>query len=117
MTVKLIVACNYDLGIGYKGKLPWHCPEDLEHFKEATKGHTVIMGRKTYESLPCYPKGLPFRDNIIVSDTLEMKTDWDKGFSTVVMNLEEVKAHIEKNKGYDQDIFIIGGKSIYEQLD
>ncbi|MDE6028560.1 MAG: dihydrofolate reductase, partial [Muribaculaceae bacterium] len=56
-----IVATNLSGAIGRKGNLPWHLPEDLRHFKELTMGHPVIMGRKTWESLPKRP--LPGRLN------------------------------------------------------
>lgn len=55
-------------GIGFQNKLPWHFKEDLEHFKRITTGKTVIMGRKTWQSLPKQP--LPGRTNYIVSKTL-----------------------------------------------
>lgn len=65
--VNLIYATSINGIIGYKGKIPWHLPEDLESFKEKTLGQTVIMGRKTWESLPASMKPLPGRSNIVVS--------------------------------------------------
>ena len=60
----LIVAIGPNRAIGRGGKLPWHIPEDLKHFKQATLGHAIIMGRKTFESIG---RALPGRRNIVVS--------------------------------------------------
>lgn len=70
MKLSIIVAMNKDRVIGKDGKIPWHYPEDMRWFKEKTVGSTVIMGRKTWESLGSRP--LPDRNNIIVSKTLEL---------------------------------------------
>lgn len=58
--IKIIVACDENNGIGFNGKLPWHYPEDLKHFKELTYGNTIIAGRKTLDNLPngCLPNRL-----------------------------------------------------------
>lgn len=62
--VKLVVAASQNHVIGNKGKLPWHIPEDLRHFKEQTKGMPMIMGRKTFDSLP---KILPGRIHVVIT--------------------------------------------------
>ena len=58
MTIKMIIATDCIFGIGKDNKLPWDCPEDLKYFKEQTLNDCVVMGRKTYESLP-FENGLP----------------------------------------------------------
>ena len=89
------------------GVLPWHLPEDMQLFKKLTTNQTVIMGRKTYDSLPPKFKPLPNRHNIIISRSMEAVKGIDICHS--------VGAGIEKAKSYGQEIFIIGGASIYAQ--
>jgi dihydrofolate reductase len=60
----LVVACNQDWVIGMNGKMPWHLPGDLRHFKKITMGHAILMGRKTHESIG---KALPGRQNIVIT--------------------------------------------------
>src|SRR3981081_2031724 len=64
--IYLIAAVASNGVIGVNGKLPWHLPEDLKHFKQLTLGHPIIMGRRTWESLG---KALPGRENIVVART------------------------------------------------
>ena len=64
MTVSIVVAIAQNNAIGKDNQLLWHLPKDLKHFKEITSGHTIIMGRKTYESVG---KPLPNRRNIIIT--------------------------------------------------
>ena len=94
--------------IGKDGSLPWYLPNDLKFFKENTKGHPVIMGRKTYESLPFKP--LPKRINIV----LTTDKDFQPEGVVVVHNLDELHAYLEV---LDQDLaFAIGGSTIFDQL-
>ena len=72
MRVSLIAAIDQKRGIGKRGKLPWHLPEDLKRFKELTIGHTVVMGRKTFESIG---RVLPNRTNIIITRDLNYKVE------------------------------------------
>lgn len=85
--------------IGRDGGIPWHVPEDMAHFKELTTGHTVVMGRRTWESLPPRFRPLPGRRNIVVSR--------DPGYQAegadVVTTLD----------GIDTDAWVIGGSEIY----
>ena len=67
MKISVIVAMAINRAIGFENHLLWHIPEDLQHFKALTLGHAVIMGRKTFESLPC--GALPQRRNIVISAT------------------------------------------------
>ena len=67
MTLSLIWAQAHDRVIGAAGGMPWHVPEDLAHFKELTLGHTVVMGRKTWDALDPRFRPLPGRRNIVVT--------------------------------------------------
>ena len=104
--ISIIVAIAEDNGIGFKNKLLWHIPEDLKRFKKLTLGNTVIMGKKTWESLPKKP--LPGRKNIIITDN--PKDSFESGITAY--SLEDA---LEKC-GAGEDIFIIGGGSIYRQF-
>ncbi len=102
--VAIIVAVDEQNGIGRKGGLLCHLPADLKHFKEVTTGHTIIMGRKTYES---FPKGaLPNRRNIVL--TSDKKTDNYPG-CIVARSLEEAFA----GSNDEEIVFIIGGELVY----
>lgn len=101
-----IIACisQTNRAIGYQNRLLYHIKSDLTRFRELTTGHTIIMGRKTYESLP--NGALPHRRNIVVSNSMkEMKG------CEVYPNLEAALKAAES----PQEIFIIGGESIYRQ--
>lgn len=76
-----IWAQTIDGVIGRDGVMPWHVPEDLAHFKEATAGKPVIMGRRTWESLPDTYKPLPGRTNIVVSRSVDTVEARDGGIS------------------------------------
>ncbi len=102
--IAVIAAIDKNRGIGLKGKLLTHVPGDLPRFKKMTSGNSVVMGRKTYDSLPSGP--LKERENIVItrSKTLEIKG------ALVVNSLEEALSRATKPK-----IFIIGGGEIYRQ--
>ena len=100
--VKLIVACSLDLTIGNNGSMPWCLPKDLKYFKEMTEGHTVIMGRKCWESIPDQYRPLSNRDNIVLSRNESLKLEGAK----VVVSITDA---IEQNGEY----WIIGGAEIY----
>ncbi len=112
MILSHIVACSENYVIGNKGKLPWHIPEDYRFFKQTTQGHTIIMGRKTYESLG---KPLPNRRHIVITKSKDFIKKVDK--KTLVVS--SVKASIEVAKKYSfskkEEVFIIGGGEIYYQ--
>lgn len=101
--ISIVVAVDEQNAIGRNGDLLCHLPNDLKHFKNITSGHTVVMGRRTYESLP---KGaLPNRTNVVVtSDKPENYPD-----CIVVRSLEEAF----ENAPTDKEIFIIGGGQLY----
>lgn len=96
----LIVAYDLEYGIGNKGDLIYHLTDDLKRFKTLTIGHTVVMGRKTWESLP---KKLPKRTNVVLSSTPQ------EGADMTVTNVEEVLA-------LEGVVYIIGGASLYRQF-
>lgn len=102
----LIVAIANDGAIGKNGDMPWgrNLPADLKHFKETTMGHPIVMGRKTYESLPKRP--LPGRTNIVVTRNSEYQAEG----AVVVHNLEDA---LEVNGA--EKLFLIGGGELYRQ--
>lgn len=105
--IAAIVAVDKNFGIGYQGQLLEHIPEDMKFFKNKTSYSIVIMGRKTYDSLPKKP--LPNRLNIVISNKYSGCAE-----GTIFMAYEECKLRIES--GQIQDAFIIGGESIYKQF-
>lgn len=112
-----IVAMGSDNAIGRGGDMPWHLPEDLRHFKALTLGHPVIMGRRTWESLPKKP--LPGRLNIIVSrkalvcpEVLSSEVRIVDVNSSNVIYADSVENAVNLAKG-EQPPFIIGGSQIY----
>lgn len=105
--ISAIVAVDNDWGIGYNGNLLEYIPEDLRNFRQLTTGHTIIMGRKTWDSLPKKP--LPNRVNIVISK--DEPTILDK--NTLRLHLESIMDYL---KYTEDDVFIIGGESIYKEL-
>lgn len=103
--VTIVVAMGLDNEIGADNKLLWHLPTDLKHFKEITTDHPIIMGRKTYESIG---KALPNRTNIVVS----RKKDW---FEEGILIVGSLKEALKFAKKMDEEVFVIGGGTIYEQ--
>ena len=101
MTVGLIWAQSPSGVIGRAGAIPWRLPEDLARFKELTMGHTVVMGRLTWESLPGKVRPLPGRRNVVVTRQADYMADG----ATVVGGLDEVAA--------DDEMWVIGGGQIY----
>ena len=105
MEKNIIVAVSDNHAIGSGNKMPWHISEDLKYFKRITSGGTVIMGRKTFESLP--KGGLPNRKNIVLTTLPEA------GFVNCFAceSMHDALDLCEK----EQDIFIIGGALVYRQ--
>lgn len=116
--IAAIVAIDNNWGIGFDGELLERIPEDMKYFRELTEDNIVIMGRKTWDSLPSQP--LPNRNNIIISTTLYLDYCNKLGSFVAVSEMEKIQWILNFVKmGYaycDKDIFIIGGGSIYEQL-
>ena len=103
MTVTIVVAISENHVIGKDNKLLWYLPNDLKHFKDITTGHTVIMGRKTYESVG---KPLPKRRNIIIT-----RQDITIEGCEVVSSIEAAVALCKD----EEEVFIVGGAEIYKQ--
>ncbi|WP_417612288.1 dihydrofolate reductase [Owenweeksia hongkongensis] len=104
MNLTIIAAMAKGRVIGKDNDLIWHLPDDLKHFKNLTKGHHVIMGRKTYESMG---KPLPGRTNIVITRQKDFKAD-----GCILVNT--IEEGIQKAEG-DSQPFIIGGGEIYKQ--
>lgn len=105
--LSMIVAVDESRAIGKDNRLLWHIPEDLKHFKELTAGHTVIMGENTYHSIG---RPLPNRTNIVVTLNQALTLDG----ALVVHSLDEA-LEVARHKE-PQEIFVIGGASIYKQF-
>jgi dihydrofolate reductase len=102
--ISLIAAMSKNRVIGINNTLPWHLPADLQHFKQLTLGHPIIMGRKTFESIG---RALPGRTNLIIS-----RNNYSPPANCVVVS--SIEAAIDSCKEIDE-IFFIGGAQIYEQ--
>lgn len=102
----IIAAIAQNRVIGLENKLCWHLPEDLAHFRALTHGCTVIMGRKTWESLPAFVRPLPGRENIVVS----RQTDYTAAGACVVGSLAAAVQQASCAK-----VFVIGGAQLYQE--
>lgn len=91
--------------IGAEGGMPWNVPEDLAHFKDTTLGAPVIMGRKTWDSLPERFRPLPGRENVVIT----RQQDWSAEGTTHAATVEEAV------RGHDR-VWIIGGAEIFRQV-
>lgn len=101
MKLLIIAALDRNRVIGKSGKLPWHLPEDLKRFKRITSGHTVLMGRKTFESLG---KPLPNRRNVVLSSQPLPGVECYRSLSEALQALEDVTT-----------VYVIGGGEIFQQ--
>ncbi|MFS8616279.1 MAG: dihydrofolate reductase [Solitalea sp.] len=104
MNLSILAAKAENNAIGKNNGLIWHLPADLRHFRDLTTGSTVIMGRKTFESIG---KALPNRDNIVIT----RQTDYQAPGCEVVHSLEEAV----QISSQEENVFIIGGGEIYRQ--
>lgn len=102
MTMSILVAHDQQRVIGYKNALPWHIPNDLKHVKQLSTGHTLVMGRKTFESIG---KPLPNRKNVVLTRDNNFKPDGVEVIHTIddIYNLE---GHV----------FIFGGQTLFEVM-
>jgi dihydrofolate reductase len=108
--VGLIWAEDLEGVIGAGGVMPWHLPEDLEHFKAITIGGTVIMGRKTWDSLPYRNRPLPGRRNIVIT----RQSDWRDAGAEVAASVDEALALARE--GNEDAVWVIGGGQIFAAL-
>lgn len=100
--------------IGKGGTMPWHVPEDLQHFSRLTTGHPVIMGRKTWESFPAKYRPLPGRTNIVVTRQRGWADSPEARGAVAVSSLDAALLESQFAPG-GQNVWIIGGGEIYRQ--
>jgi dihydrofolate reductase len=108
MRCAMVVAVDEHFAIGKNGNLLWSLPKDMKRFKDITYGHHVLMGRKTYESIPTKFRPLPGRANIVISRTQQFE-----GCKSVATIDEAVAFAADCN---ERELMIIGGSEIYKQL-
>lgn len=113
--MELIVAYDNKRGIGLNGDMPWHVPADLKHFSNITSSNIVIMGRKTWDSLPDEHRPLKNRINYIVSSTMDQDIDIDNKNVFVLKSLDDCLGHIMIRQFNKRKIFIIGGQQLYNE--
>lgn len=101
--VSLVAAVSANGVIGDQGRLPWHLPDDLKRFKALTLGHTIVMGRKTWQSIG---RLLPGRRNVIVSRDPDLRIEGAEVVSSVVSAIAIAAG--------DEEVFVIGGGEIYQ---
>ncbi len=106
--ISLIAAIGKGRELGKNGKLLWHLPDDMRRFKELTTGHPVIMGRKTWESLPERFRPLPGRTNIVVT----RQANYEAAGAVVVDSFENARVAAACAKGAGET-FVIGGGELY----
>ena len=107
--MNLIVAVDKNWAIGLKGDLLVSIPQDMKFFRETTKGKVVAMGRKTLES---FPNGLPLKNRVNI--VLTSDKDYNGRGAIVVHTIEDMVKELQKYN--EEDIFVIGGETIYRQL-
>ena len=107
MELKLIYARSRNGVIGREGQLPWHLPADLAHFKQTTLGQAVVMGRKTWDSLPERFRPLPGRTNIVIT----RQKDWQAPGALVAHSLAQAMALCPE----PGPLWVIGGAEVYAQ--
>lgn len=106
MILTMIAAIGQNRELGKNNDLIWHLPSDLKFFKEQTKGHTIVMGRKTFDSLPGL---LPNRHHIVISRSNPKIAEEVELFSSV-------EAFLDAYKNVNEEIFVIGGAQIYSAM-
>lgn len=108
--VSIIACVDVHWAIGLYNKLLYRIADDMQFFVKKTTNHTVIMGRKTLESLPNPDKGLPHRRNIVLSSTMANTANYN-----VLHSTHEVERFLNKQNS-DDEIFVIGGETVYHKL-
>lgn len=102
MTLSILVAHDKQRVIGYQNQLPWHLPNDLKHVKQLSTGHTLVMGRKTFESIG---KPLPNRRNVVLTNNPLFKHEG----VDVIHSIEEIN-------NIPGQVFIFGGQTLFEEM-
>jgi dihydrofolate reductase len=105
VTVSLVVAYAHNGVIGRDGDLPWHLPSDMQHFRALTTGGTVLMGRKTYASIPEKFRPLPGRRNLVLSRDASFRADGAEVFDALPAALDAC----------EHECFVIGGGATYAE--
>lgn len=105
--ISLLVAMDQNNVIGYDNDMPWHLPKDLKYFKETTTNHTIIMGRKTYESIG---RALPKRRNIVLTRS---QNNFPNDIE-VIHDLEDIRKLNDAQP--NEEFFVIGGGHLYKQV-
>lgn len=113
MTISIIVACAQNMAIGKNNDLLWHISDDLKRFKTLTSGHTVIMGRNTFDSLPKKP--LPKRRNIVVTHNANFHYDIPETATGTLEVAHSVEEALQMAKDEDE-VFVMGGANLYRQF-
>ena len=115
MQINLIWAQARNRVIGNKGSMPWHLPEDLAHLKRTTMGSPVIMGRKTWDSIPLRFRPLPGRTNVVIT----RQSDWHEDGALPANNMLEALSICEHMSVIldpsPEQVWVIGGAQIYAQ--
>lgn len=110
--IKYVWAEDRQHNIGLAGHLPWHLPADLKHFKEKTMGHPMIMGRRTFASLPHL---LPGRVHVVLTHDPEFKNKYQDNEQVIVLNsLAELDQYVKQHQA--ETLCAIGGVSIFKAL-
>jgi dihydrofolate reductase len=105
--IAYVVAVSSNNVIGNKGELPWYIPEDLKHFKEITTGHTVLMGRKTFDSIiKRIGKPLPNRENIVITSQNLPPYEHVEYYPSIESALAK----------HSEDVYVIGGETLFKQM-
>ena len=102
-TLTLVAAMGRNGGIGFRGRMPWHLPAELKHFKRTTLGKPVVMGRKTWESIG---KALPGRQNLVVTRNEAYAAEGCQVVASLVEAIETAE---------DTEVMVIGGGELYRQ--
>ena len=110
MIVSIVAALSSNRVIGLNNDLPWHLPEDLAHFKKLTSGHHVVMGRRSYESLPKKYQPLPGRTNLVLTKTSAKHSL--KG-AHIFQNLDAALRWAQQQG--ETEIFIAGGETVFQE--
>ena len=109
MKINMIFARSANGVIGKNNAMPWHVPEDLAHFKKLTLGSPVIMGRKTWDSLPAKFRPLPGRTNVVIT----RQTNWQAEGTQIARSLQDALTLCQTSN----EVWIIGGAQIYAQAE
>ena len=105
--IALIVAMDRNRVIGYHNDMPWHLPNDLAHFKKTTTGHTILMGRRTFDSIG---RPLPNRKNVVLTRSKDLQ------LPDGVQVIHDLQFVLDWKTNYpNEKLFIIGGAHLYEQ--